>query len=1088
MVLAMRCSECVQKSKVVLAGLVVLLVVFGGASDAHAFDDFMIQSDPDNPGSSSADSTLESRFMPLTGSGGYANLHHNVGPGQINWPLRSENCPSSSDTIYKTMPWQPQSPVDWLQAWYPGDREEVREIYNDRTDPNVPPTPPDSRDPLIDGDYFHLSGDCQSSPTDGGTQTTSDVVADTDNGGRGAWLNWNALGGWTGVPGDSPVGFSSGAYETRSTNLDTSQFDGTIYQSWPRMWATNSRDTSEHSSNLFNMNNHGPWSPPGSWRLTSSGVSVFRHSFEVSQEDIDRLRESSDANLRFRGIADDWMQVFINGRHIGATTDAVNTVGLNESDVTSYLREGTNVLAIQAIDKAAWHQGGGSGGGPNAAALAYRMEVEGTLADPFEIETDIPTNGRNVRPGETIDVRTYAENVGGVESDRVELTLRVNSGAGAVDPPTERTWLLDRIPPGRRRNRTQEFTVNKDAQRGDEFCFISLASPRTSNGGTARSTNRPCFTVVDFEIETDMTGPHQLVKPGDNIQVDTRARNVGNAHTNPETITLGVDSNNGDIIVGSSSDSTNVGTIPAGGARNHTFDFRIDGGADDGERVCFDSWAEPRNSSGGRANSPGNQCFHVVRNFEMEGEITTPGEGDQRDELMGNFDVSSQIENVRSDDNDDSMSTQGHEIKVTLSVDDPEHRNRIDPLEGSNSSSKSQAYNQLDDYTVRWTYNGNGGSSNWFGASGLNAQDAVRATTRISEGADQGEVCFNLVVETKYRDDKGEPGGFPEWGGHEGIDTNDTHTDEVCIVAIPVDGPYATTSDGDVHGGSVRVAPETTGDDCTVDDIPGDSGGDVRGQVEGDSGSKSTYAVSATGLIRNFGSQDNTGSNVLQFGNQTPAGSYRAVCRPDLTDQSYYDSLGYDVNVFGGNHTALENQINNGSNNKVIVWNRSDPEIGGLDVDSGRRATIITPNDVDITGYINVNNEGTWSGTEDIPALALVAAGDININSNVENIDAYISSNGTVDTCGDIDNIRNPGQAEECDQPLTIRGALLAQEIQFRRTGRDDGSGYGNVGETGPAETIAFAPEYYLSPPPGIMGITNNIFFESPLRERLPFF
>ncbi|PSO43227.1 hypothetical protein BRC19_01755 [Candidatus Saccharibacteria bacterium QS_5_54_17] len=355
-----------RPARILFTACLLLLVgaffVYGGETDEYAWVaaqsssdvEVVAESDPGN-----TEGTIEGRFFPLTGSDGYAEHHHSSPElDRINWPERSDSQCGSDNKRWKTLPWLPQSPPAWLEAYGLNEAE-----YNNRTSPD--------KSDVANGIYFHLSGDCQSLPTDGGTRSTPN-----DGGGPGAWLNPKAFGGWK-DPKAKPHGFSRAqAVNTRGKEVDTDQFAGTKYENMPRMWGTASRDDTDHGPNLLFLNGYEN-NIPEDFILTSSGVSAFRHSFNISAQQLDTLRNDPDATFRFDGIADDWMRIYINGDHIRTTETALDDVGVTTDDVTDYLEEGENVLAVQAIDKAAWHQGNGSAESPNAAGLAYQLQIRG---------------------------------------------------------------------------------------------------------------------------------------------------------------------------------------------------------------------------------------------------------------------------------------------------------------------------------------------------------------------------------------------------------------------------------------------------------------------------------------------------------------------------------------------------------------------------------------------------------------------------------------------------------------------------------------------------------------------------------------
>lgn len=1013
--------------KALLIGLVCAsgLLVMGLVAprvEAVELENFPIESDPER--SSSENGTIEGWFFSLTdsdylGTPGYAELHHNHVGNNVNWPERGpdsgDQCdsygPSGQDD--KSIPWLPQSPPGWLDEWgLDGDE------YDNRTEPW------NNTNPDVDnGDFFNLSGDCQSSPTDGGTDTSPQ-----GGGLPGAWLHQDAFAGWTDINFTGTIMGSSSVCRTEGTDIDTAQFAGTEYEDFPRMWSgwCERDQEDEHGSNLFRLNDYAGWEAPGDFILTSSGVSIFRHTFNLSQESIDRIQNSDDAELELNIIADDWLQVYLNEDFITGHVRTVAGRGITVGEMVKrdLIHEGENVLAVQAVDKAAWHEGNGSADQPNAAGVAYQLNIEGELDPPdnggdedtaTDLETDTMTPDKFVIPGENnVAIRAYVENTETME----------NEDPG--DPPEE----------------PEACEEDPDSQECE-----------------------------DYEEELAQW------------EEDKQAYDEEWEEKTSEPVTLGVRATRSRNRINPNEDSVNVGRLEPGEREERTFDdFDVDGNAQEGDIISFQSWADEEGYGTVYGSDPGTELY-VARNFDMRGRVDA--EDRDQDELTGYFWIYGEdIENHRRRALD-GMSTgesPGYALDITLRVTEGEEY--IEPLQDAQSLRGRTTAPSGQGYSLTWTASGNG--SQTFPPQNTPARERIRARTQVKDGTVSGsrkQVCFELEINPQYRDwlPNGYRGSNKIDGGGRG---GSYVSNEDCTTLRQVDRPYVTTEDGDVHGGAVQVDPDTA-EHCEND------GQGVHGQRRGSSpqGSKSTYAVAATGTISRFGSRDSTTSNILQFGNNPP-GNYRAVCRPDLTDQEYYENLGFNIeSVSTRNLNNIINRVNNGSipNDSVVFANYSslstDPSIGDVTLEAGKRVTIVRvggTNNIEVRGDISVEGGGR-SETDDIPALALVAAGDIDINSGVDSIEAYISSNGTVDTCADVADITDRGVAPQCQDQLEIRGALLAQEIRFRRT-------YGDAGNTEAAETIVFTPWLYLSPPPGIFGVTNNIFTERPVWERLPFF
>lgn len=97
------------------------------------------------------------------------------------------------------------------------------------------------------------------------------------------------------------------------------------------------------------------------------------------------------------------------------------------------------------------------------------------------------------------------------------------------------------------------------------------------------------------------------------------------------------------------------------------------------------------------------------------------------------------------------------------------------------------------------------------------------------------------------------------------------------------------------------------------------------------------------------------------------------------------------------------------------------------------------------------NPKGTDSkAAGDILQMVIIAK-KIEIDRTVQDIDAWlISTSGEIDTCGDF---KGTLTTKECNQPLTIRGAVMARDLSLRRTGGDNSV---------PAEIINLRSDAYL--------------------------
>ncbi|RWZ78451.1 MAG: hypothetical protein EOT05_01680 [Candidatus Microsaccharimonas sossegonensis] len=110
--------------------------------------------------------------------------------------------------------------------------------------------------------------------------------------------------------------------------------------------------------------------------------------------------------------------------------------------------------------------------------------------------------------------------------------------------------------------------------------------------------------------------------------------------------------------------------------------------------------------------------------------------------------------------------------------------------------------------------------------------------------------------------------------------------------------------------------------------------------------------------------------------------------------------------------------------------------------------------DITIAGNITYTTDPLTSADQ-IPQLVLIA-GNINIRDTVTQVDGWLSAEGTLNTCSNIN--RTSITINNCNQLLTINGPVMAKEVQLWRTaGSLDGDNSG-----APAEVFNLRPDAYL--------------------------
>jgi hypothetical protein len=130
------------------------------------------------------------------------------------------------------------------------------------------------------------------------------------------------------------------------------------------------------------------------------------------------------------------------------------------------------------------------------------------------------------------------------------------------------------------------------------------------------------------------------------------------------------------------------------------------------------------------------------------------------------------------------------------------------------------------------------------------------------------------------------------------------------------------------------------------------------------------------------------------------------------------------------------------------------------------------------------SNYGTFNGDLNIPGLVIIVKGDLRISGNVEQMDGlFIAIPSGVDSNGNTvgGNIYTCAEFETnnalCDRPLTINGALIANDVKFQRFsgGVAAAANSGGPQRQFASEIIRFSPELYISDPfAGVTSLLTN--------------
>ena len=276
-----------------------------------------------------------------------------------------------------------------------------------------------------------------------------------------------------------------------------------------------------------------------------------------------------------------------------------------------------------------------------------------------------------------------------------------------------------------------------------------------------------------------------------------------------------------------------------------------------------------------------------------------------------------------------------------------------------------------------------------------------------------------------------------------------------------------------VYGGSIMTGSNFMNSNGTCTN----STSNIVAFNTGTKGSSTDQAIFSSGYVYGMGSQqssNSSGTSLLTFANtpNTIFGNYGAIggsfegiqCMPD-----YYSQL-----------KSLQG---------ALVDTAPSPNINNFN----QGVNIYTGGDVKISGNITLKNTIPTTG---LPFMYIIAYGhDIYINNAVNEVDAvliaepYNGNGGHIYTCEN--NVQNNAFSLCKNNPLTIKGALLASQVHLLRTGSNNSTASSSVNATGGcdasfngAEQICMSPLYWLTNP--FSEITNTTTTITDYIQQLP--
>jgi len=251
----------------------------------------------------------------------------------------------------------------------------------------------------------------------------------------------------------------------------------------------------------------------------------------------------------------------------------------------------------------------------------------------------------------------------------------------------------------------------------------------------------------------------------------------------------------------------------------------------------------------------------------------------------------------------------------------------------------------------------------------------------------------------------------------------------------------------------------------------------TAGKVEGNGGEEPTnssetqYVVSATespGGITNFGSNQSVGGSSTDDLGLGATGGYEEVCREDLlaAANAYRAAGGAVTAVLGGNTAANPYHVDGWAGLYYITGTSY------IEGQVNNKTTIVqTAGDLNIVGNITLTT--TSFPPTQVPSLGIIAANGILIDDSVTRVDAYMFSDGLIDTC-----VQGQVSKTACTANLLVNGFLMGNTIDYHRIGpfNSDGAQI--------AETVVLNPQIYLNPPQFFDASVDNILLQGQGEEQ----
>lgn len=298
--------------------------------------------------------------------------------------------------------------------------------------------------------------------------------------------------------------------------------------------------------------------------------------------------------------------------------------------------------------------------------------------------------------------------------------------------------------------------------------------------------------------------------------------------------------------------------------------------------------------------------------------------------------------------------------------------------------------------------------------------------------------------------------------------TDSNNTDDICGPRVE-DQPYMAAFGADV------IAGNGIGANCNTD-----NGGIIAGRynVDRSQGSGAQFAAIAMAQIDQFASAKMRANTPLGLSFASNTGSYGGNYAGTHCITDYYAQMPSDLTPASN----LNSELNGGPGQFAHSVDSAAINAAGKNkISNSRHITLYADGDVELARNIEYKNYN-WTQAGEIPSFFLIVDGNLYIDKDVTQLDGIYIATGNIYTCSEGRNgFAVTSMFVECDEQLTVNGALIANTIKLNRSAQsstrsDTQNQHPNI--TGSytcatgvqrqlcaAEVINFSPELYLTNP-----------------------